>query len=98
MQAGEPGDVAKIELLEGLSVSLWDRWEVRGAVKTLTLQAMIKKIEQQYKGLEVRDVMKGNQPIFFHAIMNDPSKANDKQTALATPIHKLADCCADDFI
>jgi len=69
MQAGEPGDVTKTKLLEGVEVSLWDRWEVRGSSKTLTLQSMIKKIEQQYKGLEVRDVMKGNLPIFFHSMM-----------------------------
>lgn len=45
MQAGEPGDLIKVKLLEGLEVSIWDRWEVRGQAKTLTLQAMIKKIE-----------------------------------------------------
>ena len=28
MQAGEPGDVVKEKLLDGLEVSLWDRWEV----------------------------------------------------------------------
>jgi hypothetical protein len=26
MIAGEPGDVAKTKLMEGLEVSLWDRW------------------------------------------------------------------------
>lgn len=69
MQAGEPGDLIKTKLLDGLEVSLWDRWEVKGSSKSLTLQAMIKKIEQQYKGLEVRDVMRGNQPIYFSGVI-----------------------------
>jgi hypothetical protein len=28
MQAGEPGDVIKEKLLDGLEVSLWDRWDI----------------------------------------------------------------------
>lgn len=31
MQAGEPADMLKTKLLEGLEVSLWDRWEVKNA-------------------------------------------------------------------
>ena len=31
MQASEPGDALKTKLLEGLEVSLWDRWEVKNA-------------------------------------------------------------------
>lgn len=29
LQAGEPADVLKEKLLEGLSVSIWDRWEIK---------------------------------------------------------------------
>jgi hypothetical protein len=69
MQCPEPGAVAKVKLLDGLEVGLWDRWEVKNA-KLMTLEGMIRQVEETYKGLEVRDVMHGNQPIFFHAIMN----------------------------
>ena len=31
MQASEPGACTKTKLLEGLEVSLWDRWEVKNA-------------------------------------------------------------------
>jgi len=41
-------------------------------------------------------VMRGNLPIYFHAIMSDPAKSADKAQALATPIHKLAGCNSDD--
>ena len=42
------------------------------------------------KGLEVRDVMKGNAPLYFHAIMNAPGKEHDKEKALASRISDLA--------
>jgi hypothetical protein len=29
MLAGEPGNVKKDKLLEGLEVSIWDRWELK---------------------------------------------------------------------
>jgi hypothetical protein len=71
MQASEPGDCIKTKLLEGLEVSLWDRWEVKNAAP-LTLQAFIAQIETTYAGLEVRDVMKGGTALYFHAIMAAP--------------------------
>mmetsp|Transcript_13065 Transcript_13065/g.17631 ORF Transcript_13065/g.17631 Transcript_13065/m.17631 type:complete len:156 (+) Transcript_13065:3978-4445(+) len=33
MTASEPGDAIKTKLVEGLEVSLWDRWEVRNAAQ-----------------------------------------------------------------
>lgn len=68
LQAGEPADVLKEKLLEGLSVSIWDRWEIKD-FKDGTLQQMMAKIEETYVGLEVRDIMRGNMPIYFYAIM-----------------------------
>ena len=68
MQASEPGDLLKEKLLEGVEVTLWDRWEVKDA-KSMTLLDFMTHLETKYNGLEIRDVMKGNQPIFFHAIM-----------------------------
>lgn len=73
MQAGEPITVLKEKLLEGLEVSIWDRWEVK-EFKNGTLQQFMTKIEELYKGLEVRDVLRGNSPIYFHAIMQAESK------------------------
>lgn len=95
MQATEPGEFVKTELVEGLEVSLWDRWDVKNA-KQMTLEGLIAYIEETYKGLEVRDVMLGNQPIFFHAIMNAPGKENDKKKALSSSIRKLTECDSDE--
>ena len=71
MQASQPGAVNKEKLLEGLEVTLWDRWEVR-ETKPMTLANFIAHLEQTYEGLEIRDVMKGGTPIYFHAIMSVP--------------------------
>lgn len=95
MQAGEPGDVMKEKLLEGVEVTLWDRWEVKNA-KTMTLQGLIKHVEDTYVGLEVRDVMKGGTPIFFHAIMSAAGKEQERKKVLETAIRKLADCEPED--
>jgi len=39
---------------------------------------VIKEIEQRQQGLEVRDVMRGNAPIYFHAIMAGKEKEREK--------------------
>ena len=44
MQASEPGAVIKEKLLEGLEVTLWDRWEVR-QTKPMTLANFIAYLE-----------------------------------------------------
>lgn len=90
MQASEPGVVLKEKLLEGLEVSIWDRWEVKNA-KTMTLASFIAHLESTHEGLEIRDVMKGGTPIFFHAIMNVPQKAQEKKKVMETLLFKLAD-------
>jgi len=95
MQAGEPGDAPKEKLLEGVEVTLWDRWEVKDA-KNMPLQGLIKHIEETYAGLEVRDVMKGGTPIFFHAIMSAAGKEQEKKKVLETSIRKLAECEPED--
>jgi len=95
MQASEPGNVIKEKLLEGLEVSLWDRWEVKQA-KTMTLASFITHLETTYEGLEIRDVMKGGAPIFFHAIMNAPQKVQEKKKVMETLLSKLTDIETDE--
>lgn len=96
LQAGEPGPLAKVKLLEGLEVSLWDRWEVKDA-KNMTLKAFIAHIEDKYQGLEIRDVMRGNQPIFFHAIMNASGKEQEKKKVLESKLKPLTESDSDDL-
>ena len=51
---------------------------------------MIKDIEENYKGLEVRDVMKGNTPIYFHAILSGAGKEKEREKILNSLVHELA--------
>lgn len=95
MQASEPGAIIKEKLLEGLEVSIWDRWEVRDA-KAMTLASFIAHLEQTYVGLEIRDVMKGGTPLYFHAIMSVPQKAQEKKKVMETLLSVLADVEADE--
>lgn len=81
LQAGEPADVMKEKLLDDLSVSIWDRWELKD-FKEGTLKSMMVKIEELYKGLEVRDVIRGNTPVYFHAIMSHESKKDEAKKTL----------------
>ena len=64
-------------MTENIEVTLWDRWDVKKG-KNVKLNEVIKYIEETYVGLEVRDVMRGNAPIFFSAIMNAPGKEDEK--------------------
>mmetsp|Transcript_53606 Transcript_53606/g.73473 ORF Transcript_53606/g.73473 Transcript_53606/m.73473 type:complete len:134 (+) Transcript_53606:4472-4873(+) len=78
LQCSEPGAVEKVKLLEGVEVSLWDKWEIKNA-KDMTLEAMIAELETKYKGLEVRNILRGNTPIYLHAIMSSEGKQEEKK-------------------
>lgn len=95
MQAGEPGDIIKEKLLEGLEVTLWDRWEVN---EDSSLAKFIQTIEERYPGLEVKDIMRGNAPIYFHAIMSAPGKEAEKKQTLESSIRKLTESEQEDYV
>jgi len=95
MQVSEPGDVMKEKLLEGLEVSLWDRWEMTGTANT-TLQDVINFVEETFKGLEVRDILKGNMPIYFYAIMNGQGKEKEKKKSLDRTVINATESFPDD--
>lgn len=47
------------------------------------------KVEADHEGLAVRDVLRGNSPVFFSAIMNAPGKEKQRDEALDTPLATL---------
>ena len=94
MQASEPGDVEKTKLTDKIETCLWDRWEVQA--HDLTLEQVITKVEETYEGLEVRDVLRGNAPIYFHAIMSAPGKEKEKEKTLKTKLNELLGNAADE--
>lgn len=103
MQASEPGDVAKTKLAEDLEVTLWDRWEVNSVntKKDISLRDVIAEIESQKdKKLEVRDVMRGNTPIYFHAIMTANGKEADREKVMSSRVSDLTavDLSEDKYV
>ena len=77
MQASEPVDLMKTKLTADIEVSLWDRWDLKLG-KNVKLNQVIKHLQDTYKDLEFRDVLRGNAPLYFHAIMNAPGKEAEK--------------------
>lgn len=43
----------------------------------------------------MRDVLRGNAPVYFHAIMSAPGKEKDKERTLKTPMAELLGLGAD---
>lgn len=95
MLAGEPGACEKIKLMEGLEVTLWDRWDIEGEVST-TIQDVITRIEDKYKGLEVRDVLYGAKTILMHALLSSAGQEKNKKQILDSTVHNQTDCEVDD--
>jgi hypothetical protein len=57
---------------------------------------VIKHLQDTYKDLEFRDVLRGNAPLYFHAIMNAPGKESEKEKTLNCSIAELVGAESDD--
>lgn len=78
-----------------MEATLWDRWEVDGT--NPTLKDLIAKVEAKYEGLEVRDVLRGNAPLYFHAIMNAAGREKEREQALNSTLADLLDVSLEDI-
>ena len=95
MQASEPANVKKEQLLEGVEVSLWDRWEMEGSAST-TLAQVIQFVQEKFEGLEVRDILKGNMPVYLYAINNAAGKEKEREKLLSCSVHNATESYAED--
>lgn len=70
-------------------MNLWDRWDVKlESGRNINLNELMEHLEKTYS-LLVRDVMRGNAPLFFHTIMNTPGKEKEKEDILNSKIVDL---------
>lgn len=76
-------------------MSIWDRWEVKG-LKDAKLSEVIQQIEETHAGLEVRDVLRGNQPIYLHAMLKD--KPDEKKKLQAKTVKVLAESDGEAYV
>lgn len=42
----------------------------------------MENFELKYLGLEIKDILKGNTPLFFRALMNVPGKEKEREKVL----------------
>ncbi|KAH9520216.1 Ubiquitin-like modifier-activating enzyme 6 [Bulinus truncatus] len=59
----EPGPVTKTVLREGLSVTIWDKWEIRGS-SNFTLQNFIDQCKEKF-GFEASSIVQGVKIIYM---------------------------------
>jgi hypothetical protein len=97
MPIQEPPAVTKEKLLEGLEVSIWDRWDIKDFAKG-TLQQMMTQLEELHPGLELIDVKKGNTDIYAQFYMNQESKKALKKKTLASTVRELTDSENEPYV
>eukprot|EP00743_Colponemidia_sp_Colp-15_P003750 GILK01004046.1.p1 GENE.GILK01004046.1~~GILK01004046.1.p1 ORF type:complete len:1912 (-),score=378.64 GILK01004046.1:123-5405(-) len=82
----EPGPAEKVQLTPDVAITLWDRWELQGDI---TLGDLFNTLQTKYSLLP-RDVMKGTTPLFFHAIMSQPERYDERASTLQKKVSDLA--------
>lgn len=56
--------------------------------ENITLGEVMSALESQTK-LQVRDVMRGNKPLFFHALMSAPGKEQEREKKMKEKMRDL---------
>jgi hypothetical protein len=77
LQSSEPGACQKIQIREGLTTTLWDRWEVTLSGGNCTIKNLFSKLKEQYL-LFPRDIFKGKKPIYSYAAYKDKKDVNEE--------------------
>lgn len=67
LMMSEPGDPIKTKIKEDLEVTLWDRWEYKGATENTTMKEIVEYFEKKFN-LESRDIFYDSVPLFMHAL------------------------------
>merc|ERR1712137_636702 len=68
LSLSEPGPVVKHKIHEELSVTVWDQWIYEISAESMpTFEDFLGYVLDTYKS-EVKDVLKGNKPVFLSAL------------------------------
>jgi hypothetical protein len=87
----EPAPPPSTKLREGLSVTIWDRWDVYHENGVLTRLVDVFEFLKAKYGLEARNVFRASKPIYMHWVMNMPARKNEKEEVLQRPLVDLLD-------
>ena len=77
LQSSEPGACAKIKIKEGLTTTLWDRWEINLSPNNCTIKNLFARLKEKYS-LFPRDIFKGKKPVYSYAAYKDKKEVNDE--------------------
>ena len=94
MSLSEPGEAKKIKLTNELTVTLWDRWEVKSSFSE-SFDEMLKGLKNMYK-LEAKDVFKDNKPILLHSMLVNPDEAKEVESILSSSIKDVLELTGNE--
>jgi hypothetical protein len=77
LQSSEPGACIKNTIREGLTTTLWDRWEISLSKNECTIKNLFDVLKTKYL-LFPRDIFKGKKPIYSYAAYKDKKEINEE--------------------
>ena len=77
LQSSEPGACAKNKIREGLTTTLWDRWEINLAQDQCTIKNLFEILRTKYL-LFPKDIFKGKKPVYSYAAYKDKKEINEE--------------------
>ena len=77
LQSSEPGSCNKIKIREGLTTTVWDRWEITLPKEKCNIKNLFEILKTKYL-LFPRDIFKGKKPIYSYAAYKDNQELNEE--------------------
>ena len=77
LQSSEPGAAIKNIIREGLTTTLWDRWEINLTQEQCTIKNLFEILSTKYL-LFPRDIFKGKKPVYSYAAYKDKKEINEE--------------------
>ena len=77
LQSSEPGACVKNKIREGLTTTLWDRWEITLSQDLCNIKNLFEILRTKYL-LFPRDIFKGKKPIYSYSAYKDKKEINEE--------------------
>ena len=77
LQSSEPGACIKNIIRDGLTSTLWDKWEIKLSQEQCTIKNLFETLKNKYL-LFPKDIFKGKKPIYSYAAYKDKKELNEE--------------------
>ena len=77
LSSSEPGACPKNVIKEGLTTTLWDRWEINLEKEKFCIKNLFEVLKNKY-GIFPRDIFKGKKPVYSYAAYKDKKDINEE--------------------